>query len=334
MMILEGDWEALEAEERPHGTARLRLFPRSEHDIFLGVDQQTRQRLLLITVPTAAVAQLLRENPVLPQTKGLSLQIVPAGGDRHDLQVVLTARERREVFNPLIADIAGAVAAERGPVAALRAAVGRFEHWRRLLQSIADTGLGAEARLGLFGELAVLRDHVVPAVGPAAAVSAWRGPAAADQDFQMAACAIEVKTGAGKNPRAVTIASERQLDGRSVKRLLLCHLSVEERHGGSGESLNEIIDSLLRGLGPGPAGLLAALLVTAGYLSEHRHLYDEPRYTVLRTSFWDVAGEFPRIVESDLRPGVGGCSYRISLAGLGPYEVPADRAIGIIKGES
>ena len=30
------------------------------------------------------------------------------------------------------------------------------------------------------------------------------------------------------------------------------------------------------------------------------------------SSFWHVAGDFPRITEADLRPGVGDCRYRIS----------------------
>ena len=76
------------------------------------------------------------------------------------------------------------------------------------------------------------------------------------------------------------------------------------------------------------------MLVRAGYLSEHRHLYDEIRYTVRQTNFWHVTGDFPRITEADLRPGVGDCRYRISTVGLDQYGVSAERVACIIKGEA
>ncbi|MFU8870409.1 PD-(D/E)XK motif protein [Micromonospora sp. SL4-19] len=333
MRISESDWEALEAEQHPYGLVKRRLFPRSNHDIFVAVQQPAGRRMLLLTV-SAAAAELLRQHPALPRTKGLLLQLVPTSDGSQELQVVLTAGERREVFNPLITDIAAAAAAQEGPVGALRTAIERFEHWRRLLQSIGDGGLGADARRGLFGELVVLRDQVMPVVGSEAAVSAWRGPTGSHQDFQLSPCAIEVKTGAGKNPRTIAVANERQLDGTAAGQLLLCHLSVDERQGGSGESLNDVVDDLLGKLATGPADEFADLLVRAGYLSEHQHLYDEPHYTVLRTDFWHITGEFPRIVEADLRPGVGSCSYRISLVGLDQYGVPAERVAVIMKGDA
>ncbi|MET8909194.1 PD-(D/E)XK motif protein [Micromonospora sp. NPDC004551] len=335
MRFSESDWAPLEAEQHPYGIVKRRLFPRSDHDIFLAVQQPAGMRMLLLTVSATAAEELLRQHPVLPRTKGLSLQLAPTSDGSNELQVVLTAKERREVFNPLITDIAAAAAAQDGPEGAVRAAIERFEHWRRLLQSIGDSGLGAEARRGLFGELIILRDQVLPVAGAVAAVSAWRGPTGSDQDFQLSTCAVEVKTGAGMNPRSIAIASERQLDDTVAGQLLLAHLSVDERQGGPGKSLNDVVEDLLGDLGTGQAGSdFSDLLVCAGYLSEHRHLYDEPRYSILRTDFWHVTGEFPRIVESDLRPGVGSCSYRISLVGLDKYGVTAERVAGIMKGEA
>ena len=48
--------------------------------------------------------------------------------------------------------------------------------------------------------------------------------------------------------------------------------------------------------------------------------------------FWHVTGNFPRITEADLRPGVGDCRYRISTAGLDQYLMTADQVSAIIGG--
>jgi hypothetical protein len=217
---------------------------------------------------------------------------------------------------------------------ALAAALERFDQWRHLLQSIAETGLGREGRRGLYGELVVLRDHVLPASGPTAAVAAWTGPTRTSQDFQLPHAAVEVKTGSGGSPQTVVIADERQLDDTGVGQLLLAHVSVDERKGGTGESLNAAVAAVAGALGSADRAGLYDLLVRVGYLSEHRHLYDEPRYTVRGVRFWRVAGDFPRITGADLRPGVGDCRYRISTVGLDRHRVPADEVRRILKGDA
>ena len=116
------------------------------------------------------------------------------------------------MFNPLASDIAATAQAATGPVEAVLAAADRFEHWRQMLQSIAEAGLTPEARRGLFGELTILRDHLLPAMPAADAVRAWTGPAAANQDFQLPDAAIEVKTSSGKEPQTIVISNERELD--------------------------------------------------------------------------------------------------------------------------
>ncbi|WP_430500136.1 PD-(D/E)XK motif protein [Micromonospora trifolii] len=334
MRVREEDWAPLEAENHPYGIVARRLFPRSRHDIFLAVQQPTGRRVLLLRVPASAGRSVAERYSSLPSTRGLAIEFATAPDGSTELRVVLTADERREVFNPLIADVATTAHLAEGPVEALTAAIERFEHWRHLLQSIRDTGLGEEARRGLFGELVVLRDHLWPVLPPQKAVSAWRGPMGADQDFELATCAIEVKTGTGRSPRSIVIASERQLDDTGTGHLLLAHLSLDERRGGSGESLNAIVGSLREASPPVVRAELDDLLISAGYLSEHRHLYDELRYTVRGTDFWHVTGDFPRITEADLRPGVGGCRYRISTVGLDQYGVSAERIASIVKGEA
>jgi hypothetical protein len=331
MRITEADWAGLEAGDLDHGVVTRRLLPHSGHDIFLAVQRPADRRMLLLRVPAAAAEAFVRRHGELPQTRGIQLAFTGAVDGHRDLRMALTADDRAEVFNPLIADVADTAGAATGSTAALEAAVGRFLHWRHLLQSIADTGLSPEARRGLFGELAVLRDHLLPELSHASAVGSWTGPKGANQDFQLPSVAIEVKAGSGLQPGSILVANERQLDATGTGRLLLAYLAVDERRGGSGESLNAIVDSLRATLSPGPGSTFDDLLIRVGFLRADRALYEEPRYTVRARTFWHVTGDFPRIVETDLRPGVSQCRYRISTVGLDQYVVATEALPGMLK---
>jgi hypothetical protein len=166
------------------------------------------------------------------------------------------------------------------------------------------------------------------------AVESWTGPTGTDQDFQLPRLAIEVKSSAAKQPRSIRVASERQLDDSGVPRLLLCLAVLDERRGGSGESLNARVRSLRERLTQAPArARLDRLLIQGGYLPSHQGLYDEPRYMLRETCFWQVREGFPRLAGSDLPEGVSECTYQVTLTGLDAYRVP-DEEVKRLMGES
>jgi hypothetical protein len=334
-MITERDWDQLEADQHARGTTVRRVYPRSSQEIFIAVRHPDGCRMLTLGISTRAAGDVLRRLHALPRTRGIEMQFARLGDGRGELRVVLTDNGLREVFNPLASDIASTAQALTDTPDAVMAAVSRFEHWRRMLASIADTGLSPEHRRGLFGELTILRRHLLPALRALDAVRAWAGPTAANQDFQLPRAAIEVKASSGKEPQVLLISNERQLDDKGVPRLLLAHISLDERQGGNGESLNAAVDGTRDALGDAAArDLLDDLLVRTGYLHRHRDLYDEPRYTVRKQRFWEVAGDFPRITEGDLRPGVGDCRYSITTAGLERYLLSPEDMAEAISGRS
>ena len=158
------------------------------------------------------------------------------------------------------------------------------------------------------------------------AVRAWTGPAAANQDFQLPAAAIEVKTSSGKEPQTLVISNERELDERGAAKLILAHLSLDERRGGNGESLNTAVDRTRAAVTDAAARDAAGRPPRAGRVPAGTSVTcTTSRATPSRKQrFWHVTGDFPRITEADLRPGVGDCRYRISTAGLDQYLMTAD----------
>lgn len=331
MTITEGDWENLERDHHENGTTIRRVYPRSMQELHIAARHTDGARMLTLAISAQDFGESLRRIHTLPRTRGIEMDF-----DRRDarvgaLRVILTDPSLREVFNPLASDIAAVAHTQPTGMEAVLAAVRRFEHWRQMLQSLVDSGLSPQSRRGLFGELILLRDHLLVALPAAEAVAAWTGPTGANQDFQLPGAAIEVKTNSGKEPQSLVISNERELDETGTDQLILAHFSLDERRGGSGESLNVIVDRA-RDLISDPVAreALDSLLVRAGYLRQQHNLYDEPRYTVRKYRFWHVIGEFPRITEADLRPGVGSCEYRISIAGLDQYVLSAEDVLSVV----
>jgi Putative PD-(D/E)XK family member, (DUF4420) len=333
MTITERDWGQLESDWHDHGVTFRRLYPQSPHEVFIGVRHPDGARMLTIALSTHAATQVLRQVCELPHTRGLEMQFAKLDNDRRELRVILTDASMREVFNPLASDIAQIAHAQSDDVEAVLAAVERFNNWRQMLEKLAESGLSAQARRGLVGELSFLRDFLLDAMPATAAVRSWTGPSGAHQDFQFARTAVEIKTSSGKEPQTIVISSERELDDTGVNWLVLAHFSLDERRGGSGESLNAIVDRIRDTVSDAAArDTLNDLLIRVGYLEQQRGLYEEPRYTMRKKRFWSVTDEFPRITESDLRPGVGDCRYRISTIGLDAYLLTGEDVVATVKG--
>lgn len=209
----------------------------------------------------------------------------------------------------------------------------RFGRWQALLSAVSRDGLTVEARRGLYGELLVLGDVLLSRLAPSGAVAAWTGPTGTNQDFEMPEVAMETKASTAKRPRSIRIASERQLDGTGTASLLLALAQLDERRGGTGESLNRRVDQIRGRLtDPATRTRFDGLLIQAGYLPGQRDLYDEPRYTLRELRFWHVRDGFPRLVEADLPDGVGNCSYHLDVSALSAYRAGADEVKDLIGG--
>ncbi|MEW2046597.1 PD-(D/E)XK motif protein [Streptomyces sp. NPDC005476] len=333
MTVTEDEWRELESPQETPGRSSLRLHPESPLDIFLSVSHPGRQRMLVLRADARSADPIVRSVGRLPKAAGIEMNLSAVSRVEYELQVILTANELREVFNPLVADVADTAKAAPAAAEALAAAVDRFGRWQDLLRAVSRDGLSAEARRGLYGELLVLGDVLLTSLAQSEAVEAWTGPTGTNQDFQLADVAIEAKASVAKRPRSIRIASERQLDGTGTPALLLALAQLDERRGGSGESLNTRVESIRRQLtNPTTRVRFDGLLIQVGYLPGHHDLYEEPRYTLRELQFWHVREGFPRLVESDLPEGVGDCTYNVSTSGLDAYRATADEVRELIGG--
>lgn len=182
--------------------------------------------------------------------------------------------------------------------------------------------LSEEQQVGLFGELYLIREYLLGAMGAEAAITAWTGPEAAPQDFQANRFAIEVKTTRGNLPHKTKISSARQLQNNGDGKLFFARVSVDGQPS-AGRTLIAQIASVEAAISDHPLALIAfrEKLMRVGYRSEHRSAYEGTGYLVRQADFYDVRDAFPRITESGLPEGVLAVGYEIDMAFCEPFAV-------------
>lgn len=316
-MDADAIWTELESgHPASPGIVRRRIVPGSARNLFLGVAQPSGSRLFILAVHASALTGVVD----LPVTRAVRTAAIDVGDDHTEVRVELEAAEASDVFTPFVQDVAACVAATATDAEAVAALSQRFGYWSRLLSGELAEGLGADAAQGLWGELWVMR-HILHPVWGDEAVSSWTGPDRDDNDFRRGSRAIEVKTMRGAHPEVVRITSERQLDNPLGTALFLVALSVDRHRHGAGESLPEMIAGCRDIIDDGYQGQLEDRLLAWGYSEAHRNNYEGTRYTIRSSSAFQVAGGFPRIIESALPVGVGSVSYRLALDACRSFEL-------------
>jgi hypothetical protein len=333
-MISDGDWGTLTAAARGSaGVAWRRIHADSGHDLYIAVRQPGDQRCLWFDLPADAI----EDHSAIASLRSVHVEVrhKDDAGSALRCEMALTSADLADVFSRLVEDVSAAVAAQRTDASAADALLTRLARWRRLLETSSQQGLTAEERRGLQGELVVLGELLDAGLAARCVVPAWTGPLHKNQDFQFSDAALEVKTTSAKQPQSVMVTNERELDPRGVDELFLVQLSLDERRGGTGESLPESVDHLRARLcaDPGSQAHFDQLLARAGYLDEHARLYADTRYTVRTLSCFRVSSGFPAIIEGMLPAGVGDVKYRIQTAALRPFVHGWTEACQLLRGK-
>jgi hypothetical protein len=100
----------------------------------------------------------------------------------------------------------------------------------------------------------------------------------------------------------------------------LYHISLEQLQN-SGETLNDIVDSVIRILEADTLSLnkFKSKIYEVGYFDLQRSLYEGMGYFIRQDIFYKVEGDFPRLQESELRNGVGDVKYSIIVSQCQEY---------------
>lgn len=165
-----------------------------------------------------------------------------------------------------------------------------LDRWRRLLATRGPGLLSDKIVVGLMAELRVL-ESLVRLTGPGA-LDTWTGPDAADHDFVLPSCAVEVKTTLRKTGLEVEINGAGQLTPPPEAPLYLAASRVAFSPNGE-ESLPEMVEELL---GSGvDLTELTRKLERVGYYHARADEYAKRRVDFLEDRFFEIVENFPRI---------------------------------------
>lgn len=199
--------------------------------------------------------------------------------------------------------------------------------WRRFWSGIAQGVLSKEQQLGLFGELWFLNRWLVPALGVSAAITMWRGPAGARNDFEAPGTAIEAKT-TGRVDGAHVIHGLDQLLEPPGGQLMLFSLLVRDEASGTENLAAQVAEA--RGLIAEDYALQSqfdTLLYAAGYDDRLTSEYEKLVLRIRGAGLYKVTEGFPRLVPAALvggvPVGVGAVEYELRLDAAGAWLMAA-----------
>jgi Putative PD-(D/E)XK family member, (DUF4420) len=313
------------------GRQRRRVIAGSRHDCFLAVSFPDRRRLLSIVTD----GEVKKQRANRPLTSGIDLYYGMEPVSNHaTIDLALRDTMQSDIFTALVADLLATLVESQSVDTTEKIVLVRLEEWRKLLSSIGTRGLTLEQQRGLFGELSILSDVLIPEIG-SAAVLAWTGPDRQLQDFQFRDCAVEVKTAAGNKADIVRISNERQLDYRLAGDLFLVTIALDVRREGPGTTLPDLVEDLREKVrSVDMAADFGQRLTMSGYLDTQSELYAGQRYIVRQRVVHHIGPKFPKILECDLPSGVTDVSYTLDLNAAATFRTSESemiRSLGLMS---
>ncbi|HEY0466817.1 MAG TPA: PD-(D/E)XK motif protein, partial [Polyangiaceae bacterium] len=288
MSASEALWLELEAEaaQAPPGYVTCRVLPQSPLDLRLAVLKPSGERVVLLGGPRPDLDRV----GGLPTTGAMALELIAAAADsppRPVLRLMLTNRAYGDLFSLLADDLLRSMVSAADPAEGVRLFVQRVRRWHEFMRLVNPDGLSPEEQRGLFGELLVLADMLLPVAGAGVAVEGWTGPLRTPHDFQLPACAIEVKSTAATQPDSVSITNVRQLESPPDSTLVLAVVVLEETRV-AGMTLPDMVERLrLLCTDARVVPRLDERLLASGYLDAHATRYASTRFNLRYTRLFD-----------------------------------------------
>jgi hypothetical protein len=194
----------------------------------------------------------------------------------------------------------------------------RLERWQKLLQKTTIRLLTKEEQMGLFSELKILHDYIIPKYGCIDGIHSWVGALGDKQDFLLKNLAIEVKSYRMSSSKSIWISSKEQLNSdKNPFYLFICALY----EGESGDTIADLVQSIAEQIEA--ESLLDEFIEKVeryGYISEI-HKDTLSRFGLEQVIGYEVREGFPKISLYQVSPWIKEMKYSIDLAGCLDFKV-------------
>lgn len=304
--ITQKRWASLREQRPPH------------EDVYEAVADDFETAL--ISVSNDGRLHLLLAIDVVPQNippdlQSLQVRILEGG----QIWMDVSARSHHEELLTLVANkVLHAIRIEgRDPAVSVERII---DDVRAALRPLVPD-LGTTEQIGLFGELWVLSNVLLPTLGTRAC-HLWSGPESERHDFVGQCVHVEVKTTTRSEPKH-EISRIDQLRAPVGKRLLFVSIMIERSMGGD-ETLADRIDEIRDKLGTDGHAIdvFDSRLAQLGWHEGLRQTGALLRFTFRDVHVFEVADTFPRLPDDYVPPlGVTGIKYSINVGSLPSLDV-------------
>ncbi|MCO5335736.1 PD-(D/E)XK motif protein [Delftia tsuruhatensis] len=310
--ITQARWASLREQRLPHED----IYEQAAEDLeaaLIGVSVEGRLHLLL------AIDVAPQNLP--PDLQSLQVRILEGGQTWLDV----SARSHHEELLTLVANkVLYAIRIEgRDPAISVERII---DEMRAALRPLAPD-LSTAEQIGLFGELWVLSNVLLPTLGPRVS-HLWSGPESERHDFVGQGVHIEVKTTTRSEPKH-EISRLDQLKAPANKRLLFVSVMLERSLGGD-ETLADRVDEIREKLESDGHALdvFDSRLTQLGWHEGLRQTGALLRFTFRDVHVFEVAGNFPRLPDDYMPPpSVTGIKYSINVGSLPSLDVSEVREV-------
>lgn len=297
--ITAARWMALKCQSQGGGMLVEQVDPATQ-SCLMGVDDEGCLHLMIA----------IDEDPdQLPQElEGIVVQVIET--ERAYLDVYAKGHYEM-IFTPMANQIFQGVSVQgRKPIAVVLETI---EEFRGALKPL-KLDLTLTEQIGLFGEIWVLRNVMIPTIG-ARACYLWSGPDSERHDFIGDNAHIEVKTTTRSEDRH-EISRMDQLRAPSGKRLLFASIQLERTEGGV-KTLASLIDEVIEVLGIDGRAIdtFESRLSKMRWHDGLRQSSELKKFNLRDVQFFEVEGSFPRLPDDYVPPrGITAIKYTIDIS--------------------
>ena len=262
--------------------------------------------------------------------------------DEAFLCIKANPRNHRKVkaFRLLVAYIVDELCRDASQERTIDRVVYLLKEYRRLHSVNAHEGMSEHELVGLYGELFVMKNILMPVFENWERVfDMWKGYKKEKQDFADSNWVLEVKANRSIDAKLIWINGLRQLETVPGKGLFLCHLFFDSASDG-GDVITRLIDDIDQDL---PSHNLRMQFKSAlrdvGYDESLAMEWDTLKFTTPEISFYDVLKKdtphiFPRITKADAEEWIVDFKYKLMRDGLLPFYIKQDEFVDYICSSS
>jgi hypothetical protein len=319
-------WKELESEATSigfKGIQKRMIGTKNICPMFIGIKQPGMKKTFIVQTPkTHSIL-----SGTLPEFKGFELDVRIVGDELESdfASIILNAsnEEYNEIFVTIAEDLFQTLICLDKKKDVANSFLNRILLWQSFFEKQGADGLTADSQKGLFGELFFYQKYLLSQFPAEPTLRYWLGSKNRQHDFQFGPVSVEVKTSSAKKHQKIKITSEQQLDETLVEELYLFHLSVSIVEN-SDVTLPSLVNSIRESLKENRSilQLFNSILLERGYHDIHFPLYKNTGYSIRNSSFFLIRDDFPRIMEKDLRTGVGDVKYSVNIDNCINYSIP------------